>query len=172
MKPTTALIATFLAGISLLCNAELKSGDAGKKFKTDFADALELKGLAIQEDGYHIWGSSPVISDDGKIHIFCSRWSKTKPDGSPLAFDFGWRSPAAEIAHYVGDNPEGPFKFSEIVMQGSGKPTWDRRGICNSTVRKVGDTYAIFYIANAASGYGRGGVGSQRIGLITSKSPY
>ncbi|MEN8127895.1 MAG: hypothetical protein ABFR90_08855, partial [Planctomycetota bacterium] len=62
-------------------------------------------------------------------------------NGSPLAFDFGWRSPAAEIAHYVGDNPEGPFKFSEIVMQGSGKPTWDRRGICNSTVRKVGDTY-------------------------------
>ncbi|MEN8127894.1 MAG: hypothetical protein ABFR90_08850 [Planctomycetota bacterium] len=36
----------------------------------------------------------------------------------------------------------------------------------------MGDTYAIFYIANAASGYGRGGVGSQRIGLITSKSPY
>jgi len=171
MKHPAWIPALLVAATCCLGAAKPKPGNVNKAFPTAFADALELIGVAVQQDGYHIWGCSPVIGDEGKVHIFCARYPTTKPDGTPLPFNTGWRS-ASEIAHYVADNPEGPFKFSDIVMQGSGKATWDRRGIHNPTVKKVGDTYAIFYIANAASGYTLGGVNTQRIGLITSKSPY
>jgi len=106
-----------------------------------FADGWEYVGIAVEEPGYTIWGSSPIIDDDGKVHLFVARWP------GELKVNPGWRS-HSEIAHYVGESPEGPFTFSEVALKGDGKNNWDSFGIHNPAIHRVGDTYYLLYIAN------------------------
>ncbi len=86
-------------------------------------------------------GSSPIKGEDGKIHLFATRWKIEHK------FDPGWRS-HSEIAHYIADKPEGPFRFLNVVLTGTGKKTWDKCGIHNPAIHKVGDKYALLYISN------------------------
>ncbi|GGW47816.1 glycoside hydrolase family protein [Arenibacter certesii] len=128
-----------------------------------FADQWEYVGVAIEEPGYVIWGTSPVLGDDGKIHLFVARWPGNTVEP-------GWRS-HSEIAHYVGDTPEGPFIFSDIALQGTGLDTWDRFGMHNPAIHKVGEKYILLYIGN--NDYSRPAHPSnQKIGMATSDSPY
>jgi hypothetical protein len=82
--------------------------------RREFADCWQYTGIAIEEPGYTVWGTSPIAGEDGKIHLFAARWP------AELKVDPGWRS-HSEIAHYVGSSPEGPFHFSDIALRGSGK---------------------------------------------------
>jgi len=109
--------------------------------KKNFADNWQYTGIAVEEPGFTVWGTSPIIGDDGKIHLFVARWPAT------LKVDPGWRS-HSEIAHYVGPSPEGPFHFSDIALKGSGKETWDKFGAHNPAIHKVGDMYVLLYIGN------------------------
>ncbi len=132
--------------------------------KKTFADHWKFIGVAVQEQGYHIWGTSPVMGDDGKVHLFVARWPKE------FNVDPGWRS-HSQIAHYVGDSPEGPFTFSDVAIAGTGKDTWDKYGAHNPHVQKVDDKYVLFYIAN--SDYHQPPhPANQNIGMAVSKSPY
>lgn len=112
-----------------------------QQIKTDFAKSWEYIGVAVDEPGYTIWGSSPIIDETGKVHLFVARW----PAG--LRVDPGWRS-HSEIAHYIADNPEGPFTFSDVALTGTGKDTWDKFGAHNPAIHKIGDKYYLFYIGN------------------------
>lgn len=111
------------------------------KEPTILADHWKYIGVAINEPGYHVYGSSPIIDEQGNIHLFSSRWKIEN------TFDPGWRS-HSEIAHYVASNPEGPFHFKETVLRGSGENTWDKYGAHNPTIHKVGSKYVLLYIAN------------------------
>ncbi len=106
-----------------------------------FADLWEYVGIAVEEPGYTVWGTSPIIDEEGQVHLFVARWP------AELKVDPGWRS-HSEIAHYVGPSPEGPFRFSDIALTGTGKDTWDKYGAHNPTIHKVGDSYVLLYIAN------------------------
>jgi hypothetical protein len=118
--------------------------------------------VAVQEPGYHIWCTSPIIDEKGKVHLFVSRWPQK------YAVDPGWRS-HSEIAHYIGEGPEGPFKFSDIALQGTGIDTWDRYGMHNPAIYKVHDQYVLLYIAN--NDYHQPPhPGNQCIGMALSKS--
>src|SRR3546814_6391446 len=56
-----------------------------------------------RSEDWFVWDSTPILGEDGKIHVFFSRW----PD------EFGnWLS-HSEIAHAVADKPEGPYTRSE-----------------------------------------------------------
>ncbi len=123
-----------LTGLSFL----LPNDCAGEK---QFADYWQYAGIAVEEPGYTIWGTSPIIDDDGRVHLFVARWP------AELQVDPGWRS-HSEIAHYVGSSPEGPFHFSDLALQGSGKETWDKFGAHNPAIHKVGDRYVLLYIGN------------------------
>ena len=134
----------------LLCFGVKKGNDAfivffkltePKEKQKVLADCWEFKGIAIDEPGYHVWGSSPIKGEDGKIHLFATRWKIEHK------FDPGWRS-HSEIAHYIADKPEGPFHFLNVVLTGTGKNTWDKYGIHNPAIHKVGDKYALLYISN------------------------
>ena len=119
-----------------------KSASQTTAFRKDsFADHWQYVGIAIEEPGFHIWGSSPIMDETGKVHLFVARWS------NKLGVDPGWRS-HSEIVHYVANKPEGPFKFVEVVLTGSGKDTWDKYGVCNPAIHKVGNKYVLLYIAN------------------------
>ena len=60
---------------------------------------------AFECEGYWSWGSSVVKGEDGKYHMFVSRFPKSLP------FHPGWMI-ASEIVHAVSDMPEGPYQFS------------------------------------------------------------
>lgn len=109
--------------------------------ESSFANQWEYVGIAVEEPGYTIWGTSPIMSDDGKVHLFVARWP------CELKVDPGWRT-HSEIAHYVGDSPEGPFVFSDVAMKG--EITAEGEGIAphNPTVHRIDSVYALFYIAN------------------------
>ncbi|MFC2125160.1 glycoside hydrolase family protein [Bacteroidota bacterium] len=106
-----------------------------------FADCWEYIGIAAEEPGYHIWGSSPIVGPEGKTHLFVARWP------SKYKVDPGWRS-HSEIAHYISENPESPFEFSDVALTGTGGDTWDRYAAHNPAIHKMGDKYFLLYIAN------------------------
>lgn len=134
-----------------------------KKNRNTFADHWEFVGVAVQEPGYTIWGTSPVIGTDGIIHLFVARWPGASVDPE-------WRS-LSEIAHYVGDRPEGPFRFTDIALEGSGKNTWDKYATSNPTIHKVGDQYVLLYIAND-NYHQPPHSANQQIGMAISKNLY
>lgn len=127
------------------------------------ADNLKYIGPSIREKDYTIWGASPVMDDAGKVHLFAARWPEKNVDPA-------WRQ-SSEIAHYVADRPEGPFRFVSVVVKGSGvEGTWDRYAPHNPEVKRFGDTYVLVYIANDDYRPGHHGP-NQKIGMMTAKSP-
>ena len=128
---------------------------------SSFADQWEFKGIAVEEPGYTIWGTSPILGEDGKVHLFVARWP------CELKVDPGWRT-HSEIAHYVGNSPEGPFEFSDVAIQGMARV---QQGVAphNPTIHKVDDGYALFYIANDGI---KEHPSNQYICLAVSKSLY
>ena len=157
MKSRNVLL-LFLLGLLLFpCNSYAQ-------LDKSFADHWQFKGIAVNEPGYFLWGASPIQGEDGKVHLFIARWKIEH------AFDPGWRS-HSEIAHYVSDSPEKPFKFSEVVLTGSGKDTWDKYGIHNPAIHKVGDKYVLLYISN--DNYKRPyHPANQRIGMMVADNLY
>jgi hypothetical protein len=121
-----------------------------------FADRWEFIGRAVAEPDYTIWGTSPIMGDDGKVHLFVARWP------CELKVDPGWRT-HSEIAHYIGEKPEGPFDFSDVAVKGDIEEK-EGEAPCNPAIHKVkyssgyaphnpaihkvDSVYALFYIAN------------------------
>lgn len=128
-----------------------------------WANRLGYVGVAVEEPGYHVWGSSPVVGPDGKTHLFVARWRIEEQFKAWLTH--------CEIARYVADQPEGPFTYQEVVVKGSGKEgSWDYQSPHNPSIQRVGDRYVLTYIANAG-GTKTQCVASQRIGMMIAESP-
>ncbi|WP_145281670.1 glycoside hydrolase family protein [Pirellulimonas nuda] len=151
--------ALFCLSLSLTAASATELPDPGQRV---WSDRLEFVGVAVEEPGYHVWGSSAVIGLEGKTHLFVSRW--------PITAGFGAWLTDCEVARYIGDRPEGPFTFCEVVLKGSGRETWDRGSPHNPTVHKVGDQYVLLYIANQG-GNKKQRVASQRIGMVVADRP-
>lgn len=112
-----------------------------KNPKAQLADRWKYVGIAVEEPGYTVWGTSPIQDEKGQTHLFVARWP------GELKVDPGWRS-HSEIAHYVGPSPEGPFRFSDIALSGTNEDTWDKSSVHNPTIHRVGDKYVLLYIGN------------------------
>lgn len=104
---------------------------------------LEPLGRILELDGYHVWGTSPIRDDEGRIHVFFSRWVNR-------ASHYGWVM-CCEVAHAVADSPAGPYEVKDVALEGRGGRAWDSWSIHNPTVHKVGDKYAIFYMGSDGS---------------------
>lgn len=125
---------------------------------------LEWTGATVSDENYTIWGSSPIMGDDGKVHVFCARWPE-------MNVDPGWRR-SCEVAHYVADKPEGPYIFSDVAVKGTGEDgDWNKYSPHNPEIKKIGDYYAIVFIANDNPDRGFHPA-NQKIGLVYSKSLY
>lgn len=118
---------------------------------------LDCLGVAVKREQTHVWGSSPVMGPEGKVHLYVAQWERPKNDkfGGRTADnkDTGWTS-SSEIAHYVGNRAEGPFEFVRIAVP-------DRDGDFNAphnpTIKFIDGKYILLFIVNS------GGAGSQRI---------
>jgi hypothetical protein len=100
---------------------------------------FEYVGKAVETEGMHVWGSSPVIGPDGKVHLYGARW----PTATRKDFNGWYRE--CEIAHYVGDKPEGPFEFVRVAVP-------DQDGTFNSphnpSIKKIDGKYVLCFIVN------------------------
>lgn len=125
---------------------------------TPWAERLEYIGIAVNEPGYHIWGCSPVKGEDGRVHLVVARWPVE------ATFTPGWYK-RSELAHYVGDGPEGPFRYVKTILAGVEDDGSGRWGVAphSPNLQKVGDRYVVTYVANAgAKDWPQG----QRIGML------
>lgn len=130
-------------------------------------------------EGYWIWDPSVVRGEDGRYHMFASRW----PDWLPM--HPGWLL-KSEVIRAVSDTPAGPYIFQEVVLPARGAKYWDGRATHNPRVIKHGDTYLLFHIGMTHSFLeiqngeslkwedprSRAAHASKRIGLATSKSVF
>ena len=124
----------------------------------------------FREAGYHIWCCTLTRGDDGKYHIFYSRW--------PLELHHRAWVTHCEVAHAVGDSSLGPFKFSDVALPARGAPYWDGSCTHNPTVFRGRDgKYYLYHMGN--TGDGKDVVplntvhrNNQRIGVAIADSPY
>ncbi|ALJ06761.1 glycosyl hydrolase family 43 [Pseudalgibacter alginicilyticus] len=135
----------------------------------------------LQMDNYWVWGSSVIKGDDGKYHMFASRWPKFLP------FHPGWMI-ASEIVHATSITPEGPYEFEAVALGNRGTQYWDGRSCHNPKIVKYKDTYILYYMGSThpfedvtednITEFGLSTKWSitarwgKRIGIATSKSPY
>ena len=151
--------------------------DDGEDFHARLMPAPLQGGLQL--DGYWVWCGSVIKGDDGKYHMFASRWPNSTP------FSPYWLT-NSEIVHAVSATPEGPYQFSDVALPPRGAGFWDGQMTHNPAVRKYGDTYLLYYTGTTYKGArpsATNPVGEtdalkleahqgERIGLATAKSPY
>ncbi len=127
-------------------------------------------------DGYWVWCGSVIRGEDGRYHMFASRWPKRYPFFEGYVF-------YSEVVRASADRPEGPYRFEEIVLPVRGENLWDGRMTHNPTLHKSGDTFLLYYIGSTYAGdapgeeelrSGKAKLGRSydniRIGLATAKS--
>ncbi|HLO79477.1 MAG TPA: glycoside hydrolase family protein [Chitinophagaceae bacterium] len=140
----------FLLSFTFLQNLHAQDDlDLGKRITTVDSSNLFLS------DSYYIWGASVVKGDDGKYHMFYSRWQHAdKPlDDDSMNYIFngfaGWQK-YSEIAHAVADHIMGPYKYVNVVLKGSQRDgDWKRFFMHNPMITKFNGRYYLYYISNS-----------------------
>ena len=159
----TGLIVTLLA--SVLANSGA-SAESRNEIKTAIGGEptieLEYRGVAVKTKDTHVWGTSPIIGPDGKVHLYVAQWQRPVDNKFSGNTKDGERSTwyiSSQIAHYVGDSPEGPFTFLRMAVP-------DQDGNFNAphnpTIKYIDGKYVLLFIVN------NGGAGGQRIIMYTA----
>lgn len=99
------------------------------------------KTPAFEMEDYWVWGSSVVKGDDGKYHMYVSRFPKSLP------FHPGWMV-ASEIVHAVSDVPQGPYQFSDVALPARGAQYWDGCSTHNPRILKHNHKYYLVYMGS------------------------
>ncbi|MEL6592412.1 MAG: glycoside hydrolase family protein [Bacteroidota bacterium] len=126
----------------------------------------------FEQSDWSVWGGSLIKGEDGKYHMFYSRWRKS--------LGWAWET-SSEIAHAVSDSPFGPFHFQAVALPARGAEYWD--GLCthNPTIHRFDGKYYLYYMGNTGDGqvYSTPGQiklnpvhrNNQRIGVAVAESP-
>ncbi len=147
--------AIFASGISSF--ASFQDQKYNQNDISDFAKRLNPLGRILELEGYYVWGCSPIVAPDGKIHVFFSQWDAKKGMG-------GWIN-SSEIAHAVADRPEGPYSNIETILASRGEGFFDGTTCHNPHIQLVDGKCCLFYMGNS-----NGKTNTKRIGLATSDS--
>ncbi len=123
---------------------------------SDFSKRLEAQGRILETSGYYVWGCAPIYDNEGKVHVFYSRWPKKYGMG-------GWIH-QSEIAHAVADKPEGPYQYVETVLAPR-EGYFDATTCHNPHIKYKDGKYYLFYMGNSDKT-----VYTKRIGLATATS--
>lgn len=123
---------------------------------------------AYHDPGYFVWGGSMVRGDDGKYHLYYSRWKTS----------YGFESwvTRSEVAHAIGDTPEGPFHFHDVALGPRGKQFWDGLVAHNPTIHRFGGKYYLYYMGDTGDGKVMATLNwvhrnNERIGVAVASSP-
>lgn len=125
----------FLFVLSFIVSAQVDTDNL--RLYDSFA-AVDDDNIFKTED-YYNWGSSIIKGEDGKYHLFYSRWEKKH------TFK-GWLT-HSEIAHATSKNPAGPWEYQETVLQGRGNEYWDAITAHNPKIKYFEGKYYLYYIS-------------------------
>jgi hypothetical protein len=122
----------------------------------------------FSDPDYYIWCGTMVRGDDGKCHLFYSRWPRKLAHNAWVTH--------SEVAHAVGDTPLGPFKHKDVALPERGKEFWDGHCTHNPTVLRFGKKFYIYYMGNRGDREQTKGLNwihrnNQRIGVAVADSP-
>jgi hypothetical protein len=136
------------------------------RVESDFCRRLSFVGRILEDPDYIVWCCAPIYGPDGKVHVFYSRW--------PREAGFQAWLTHCEVAHAVADDPAGPYKTVDVALAGRGPGHWDACTIHNPTIHRVGDRYALFYMANAFTPTSPRdeAINTKRVGVAFSDSLY
>ncbi len=90
-------------------------------------------------EGYWVWCGSVIKGEDGRYHMFASRWKKTQP------MHPGWLF-GSEIVRAASDTPQGPYTFEEVVLTARGQQYWDGMAVHNPHITRQNGMYVLYYI--------------------------
>lgn len=125
---------------------------------SEFSTRLKPVGRILETEGYYVWCCAPIYDEEGKVHVFYSRW--------PSKYGMGGWIHKCEIAHAVADKPEGPYTYIDTPL--APRPGFFDATTChNPHIQHINGTYYLFYMGNSD-----GSVYTKRIGLAKSKSLY
>lgn len=147
-----ALLASGIRGF-----AAIQDKPYTKKNISMFSNRLKPLGRILEQEGYYVWGTSPIVAPDGKIHVFFSRWDAKKGMG-------GWIN-SSEIAHAVANQPEGPYYSIQTILAPRGEGFFDGTTCHNPHIQFVDGKYCLFYIGNS-----NGKTDTKRIAMATADS--
>jgi len=99
------------------------------------------RGGVFSMNDYWIWDGSVVKGNDGKYHMYASRWSKKYP------FFTTWMTDS-EVVHAVSDTPAGPYQFTDVALPKRGAQYWDGQACHNPRVVRHGDKYILYYMGS------------------------
>ena len=131
-------------------------------------------GFALPD--YWVWCGSPIRGDDGRYHLFASRWPRT--------LSFAHWAVSSQIVRASANRPEGPYRFEETVLPPRGPGYFDGRVTHNPAIVRAGDVFLLFYMgatfdgpdptpddpAEQPSARWQQSWHNKRIGLATAKS--
>ncbi len=131
-------------------------------------------------ENYNVWCNGVVKGDDGKYHMFFSRWPKSRGHEAWVTH--------SEIAHAVSDSLFGAYHFSDVCLPARGDEYWDGEMTHNPHVIRYNNKYYLYYTADKGSGYWKTTADTvkprmshaewwvnrnfQRIGVAVSDGPY
>ena len=138
MKNTVIKIA-FVSFLFFLfaCSPEQKTEPGKLNLATMFQPVPQTAKFI--DDAWFIWGGSLVKSvDDGKYHMYYSRWPKELGMSAWVTH--------SEIAHAVSDSPFGPFEFKDVALPFRGRGFWDGAVTHNPTIHFFNGKYYLYYM--------------------------
>ncbi|MCK5000291.1 MAG: glycoside hydrolase family protein, partial [Anaerohalosphaera sp.] len=105
-------------------------------------DDNQPRAYIFPDDEWFNWGASIIKDEDGKYHMFYSRW--------PRKYNFTSWLTHSEIAHAVSDKPEGPYKYLDTAISCKGDSEWDKFTAHNPKIKKFDGKYYLYYIGTYA----------------------
>ena len=122
----------------------------------------------FEDAGWCIWCGSMVAGDDGKFHLFYSRW--------PAALGHRAWVTHSEIARAVADRPSGPYRHVEVVLPARERDAWDGACTHNPTILRFGRKLYLYYMGNTGDRAPTSDLNwqhrsNQRIGVAVADSP-
>lgn len=88
-------------------------------------------------DDHWVWCGSSIRGEDGRYHLFASRW--------PKSVSFNYWATNSEVVRAVADKPEGPYRFEDVVIKPRGSEFWDGMASHNPTIHFHEGKYLLFY---------------------------
>lgn len=85
-----------------------------------------------------------VKGHDSKYHLFYSRWPRKLGH-------YAWITDS-EIAHAVAEDPDGPYKFVNVVLKARDRKYWDGTTAHNPTITYRNGKYYLYYTGSTGTG--------------------
>lgn len=115
--------------------------------QTNLSDKLQplcSDSNIFRDPNYFNWCNSIIKGDDGKYHLFYSRWKRS------LKFT-AWLTHST-IAHAVADRPEGPYRYVGTVLDFGKKNFGPDEMITahNPKIKRFGDRYYLYFVSTSS----------------------